>query len=78
MSHQVIVSPLALLLRSEKARLVFGQHGGVGYLTKLLKLQVRAWAWLQPIRRGNGPCLTITRARESRRGAMGTRSCCTS
>lgn len=38
-SIKVIVSPLALLLKSEKARLVFGQHGGVGYLTKLLKLQ---------------------------------------
>lgn len=38
-SIKVIVSPLALLLKSEKARLAFGQHGGVGYLTKLLKLQ---------------------------------------
>ena len=38
-SIKVIVSPLALLLKSEPARLVFGQHGGVGYLTKLLKLQ---------------------------------------
>lgn len=38
-SIKVIVSPLALLLKSGKARLAFGQHGGVGYLTKLLKLQ---------------------------------------
>lgn len=36
---KAVVSPLALLLRSERARLVFGEHGGVGYLTKLLKLQ---------------------------------------
>ncbi|EWM20792.1 v-type h+-transporting atpase 54 kd subunit [Nannochloropsis gaditana] len=39
-SIKVIVSPLALLLRTEKSRLVFGAHGGVGFLTKLLKLQV--------------------------------------
>uniref|UniRef100_I2CP76 V-type proton ATPase subunit H n=1 Tax=Nannochloropsis gaditana (strain CCMP526) TaxID=1093141 RepID=I2CP76_NANGC len=38
-SIKVIVSPLALLLRTEKSRLVFGAHGGVGFLTKLLKLQ---------------------------------------
>lgn len=38
-SIKAVVSPLALLLRSERARLAFGEHGGVGYLTKLLKLQ---------------------------------------
>lgn len=37
---KVLVPSLALLLRQESARLLFGAHGGVGYLTKLLKLQV--------------------------------------
>lgn len=37
---RVLVPSLALLLRQERARLVFGAHGGIGYLSKLLKLQV--------------------------------------
>jgi len=34
---RVAISSLALLLRRGSARPLFGQHGGVGYLTKLLK-----------------------------------------
>jgi len=36
---RLAVQALAILLRATKARLLFGQAGGVGYLTKLLRLQ---------------------------------------
>ena len=38
---KVLVPALSVLLRNETARITFGQMGGVGYVTKLLKLQVR-------------------------------------
>lgn len=36
---RALIPPLSVLLRSDEARLAFGAHGGVGYITKLLKLQ---------------------------------------
>ena len=39
LAMRAAVGALTILLRREEARLLFGQHGGIGYLTKLLKMQ---------------------------------------
>lgn len=35
------VQALCILLRDDKSRVSFARHGGVGYLNKLLRMQVR-------------------------------------
>jgi len=39
LAMRAAVGALTILLRKAEARLLFGQHGGIGYLTKLLKMQ---------------------------------------
>lgn len=39
LAMRAAVNALTILLRRMDARLLFGQHGGIGYLTKLLKTQ---------------------------------------
>ncbi|CAN0106570.1 unnamed protein product, partial [Ectocarpus sp. 8 AP-2014] len=37
------VQALCVLLRNDTARISFGRHGGVAYLTKIIRMQVRGW-----------------------------------
>jgi hypothetical protein len=73
---RVLVPALAVLLRNETGRLAFGRHGGVGYLTKLLKLQVSLQRYATGVFTGAPP--NYTHAFRVCRGRTATRSCCTS